>query len=122
MIVYNAALGGTKTDIANVILEFQLYLDHVGPEGADVIINGYSTNEMHVLSMQQAQGEDKSLESQIFGLMQRFMKLQYVELSQEFGRMMKTMKPFVTKKHAKRPVIIHLDDYLGNEQHGIWRL
>lgn len=72
--------------------------------------------------MQQAQGEDKSFESQIFGLMQRFMKLQYVELSQEFGRMMKTMKPFVTKKHAKRPVIIHLDDYLRNEQHGIWRL
>ena len=72
--VYNAALGGTNTDIANVMLEFQLYLDGVGQEGADVIINGYSTNEMHVLSMQQAQGENKSLESQIFDLMQRFIR------------------------------------------------
>lgn len=96
--IYNAAVGGTNTDIANVMLEFQLYLDDVGPKGADVIINGYSTNEMHVLSMQQAQGEDKTLESQVFGLMQRFIH-SYVELRWECGQMIKIMKPVMFQEN-----------------------
>ena len=114
--VYNAALGGTNTEIANVMLEFQLYLDDLGPEGADVIINGYSTNEMHVLSMQQAQGEDRSLESQIFGLMQRFIRGTQTGVWSDDT---KSEAYVVKKKKYKRPVIIYLDDYLGNEQHGI---
>jgi len=114
--VYNAALGGTNTAIANIMLEFQLYLDKIGSEGADVIINGYSTNEMHFLSMQQAKGQEESLEAQIFALMQRFIRGTQTGVWESH----QIPESQALKKQAyKRPTIIYLDDYLGNEQHGI---
>lgn len=96
--VANHATGGTNSKIGDTLMRFELL-----PESSrtpDVIINGYSINDMHVISVTEAQKANMSRADYI------------LEMQQNFAR---TALSF----YACRPLVLFLDDYLGNEQREI---
>lgn len=111
--VENAAVGGTNTEIGRSILEYDL----LGVATPDIIINAYSTNDMHILSMKEAVKKNMTLRDSIFDMAQRFCR---VVLS-------KCMTPRDESKSSRSnedeyrppPLLIWLDDYIGNEQREI---
>lgn len=89
------ALGGTNTATGFVLWES----DFVPPEfkHPDILINAYSTNDMHILTVLEAQEGNTTLREKI------------MEMTQDFVRA-------VMKDGACAPLMLHMDDYLGNEQ------
>ena len=93
-------MGGTNTAVGSQIFEYDLV-----PEEArhpDIVINGYATNDMHVLTVLEAQSGNQTLSQRVF------------EMTQEFVRSVLAPKPCQDK-----PLLLHMDDYLGNEQREI---
>jgi hypothetical protein len=72
-------------------------------QNPDIIINAYSTNDMHILTALEAQSGNQTLREKVF------------EMTQDFVRTVLKRQP--CQDH--RPLLIHLDDYLGNEQREI---
>lgn len=99
--VTRVAMGGTNTATGSRILEFDL----IPPEAQnpDIVLNAYSTNDMHVLTMLEAQSGNQTLQSKL------------LEMTQDFVRTVLQRRPC---GHAP-PLLLHLDDYLGNEQREI---
>ena len=98
--VTKIAMGGTNTAVGAQVFQFDLL-----PEEArdpDIVINGYATNDMHVLTVLEAQSGNQTLGQRVF------------EITQEFVRTVLEDKPCRNK-----PLLIHMDDYLGNEQREI---
>lgn len=96
--VTKIAMGGTNTATGSRILEYNLL-----PEAArdpDVIINAYSTNDMHVLTVQEALQSNVTL------------PILLLDMIQDFCRTVLQRRPC----NRPTPLLIHLDDYLGNEQ------
>jgi len=98
-----AAYGGTNTRGGTTIWEYDMFPDNV--PHPDILINTFSTNDMHVLSMREAQSQNVTLEDGV------------LQMNQEFVR--KVMKPRSDCNERPPPLLLYLDDYLGNEQKGI---
>jgi len=100
--VTKVAMGGTNTETANLILQYGLLPDR----HPDVLIHAYSTNDMYYYTLQSAQHNNITLREETFELVQTFVRL------------------ILKRSHcqnATRPLLIHVDDYLGNEQYKIYK-
>jgi hypothetical protein len=91
--VYNFAIAGSNTATGTALLSF---LSDYLPQPPDIIINAYATNDMHVQSILQAQSSNRTLQELVF------------DMSQEFVR--------AALSCGQPPLLLWLDDYLGNEQ------
>lgn len=67
----------------------------------DILINAYSTNDMHILTVLEAQEGNQTLRDKV------------MDMTQEFVR--SVMK----EGEDCAPLLLHMDDYLGNEQRSI---
>ena len=100
--VTKVAMGGTNTATGNVIWQYDLIPEEA--RNPDIVINAYSTNDMHILTILEAQSSNITLRDKIF------------EMTQEFVRnVLHTCDP-----NQPPPLLLHMDDYLGNEQRTIW--
>ena len=98
---HTLALGGTNTESGVTMWDYALLPDVPYP---DVVINAYATNDMHYNSVQDALARNKTLGQSVF------------ELGQAYVRQL--MTPKQRCGHAP-PLLVYLDDYLGNEQDGV---
>lgn len=96
--ITKVAMGGTNTATGSRILEYDL----IPPEARnpDIILNAYSTNDMHVLTMIEAQSGNQTLRQKL------------LDMTQDFVRTVLKRRPC----GQAPPLVLHLDDYLGNEQ------
>lgn len=93
-------LGGTNTESAIKIWDYDLFpADMPFP---DIVFHGYATNDMHVLSVQEAEKRGITLEDMI------------LEVNQQFVRAI--LKPRASCEDNLEPLLIYYDDYIGNEQ------
>lgn len=99
---HTIALGGTNTESGITMWDYSLLPDDV--PYPDVVINAYATNDMHYNSVQDAIAKNITLERSV------------LELTQAFIRQLLT-----PKKECEHPppLLIYLDDYLGNEQNEV---
>ena len=76
----------------------------------DVLINGYSTNDMHIISLREAEGRNMTVEENTLDVLQQFARLvlRRNELSAK-----------CTQKDIPPMLYLHLNDYIGNEQREI---
>ncbi|KAL7532063.1 hypothetical protein ACHAXR_004407 [Thalassiosira sp. AJA248-18] len=98
---HTLALGGTNTESGVTMWDYSLLGDVPYP---DIVINGYATNDMHYNSVQDAIRKNISLAESV------------MQLSQAFVRQILTPKRGC--QHAP-PLLLYLDDYLGNEQNEV---
>lgn len=99
---HTIAMGGTNTESGITMWDYSLLPgDTPYP---DVVINAYATNDMHYNSVQSALAKNITLERSV------------IELSQEFVRQLLTPK---RECGHPPPLVIYLDDYLGNEQNEV---
>jgi lysophospholipase L1-like esterase len=99
--VTKVAMGGTNTATGSVILQYDLIPEQA--RNPDIIFNAYSTNDMHILTVLEAQSSNRTLRDMIFDMTQAFVR--------------QVLQSCSTKNP---PVLLHIDDYLGNEQRAIW--
>ena len=101
--ITNIAQGGTNSEQGTFIIDYSLFPeDMLQP---DIIIHAYSSNDMHILSMDKANAENKTLYDAVFDNLQEFIRSVLT---------MSTSRPCSNIKNP--PMLIILDDYLGNEQ------
>ena len=96
--VHKIALGGTNTQTGFVMLDSNFLPDEA--KDPDIVINAYSTNDMHILTVLQAQEGNQTLRDKV------------MEMTQDFVRS-------VMKDGPCAPLLMIMDDYLGNEQREI---
>lgn len=100
----------------NAILEFDLL--PIEAKHPDIIIHAYATNDMHLQSFNQ--GENTlSWREKIMTTLQDFIRLAY---NSTVGSCLPTRTSNTVSKLLPQrfpPVVMHLDDYLGNEQRQI---
>jgi hypothetical protein len=98
--VINLSAGGTNTKTGTTLMEFGL----IPPQARDpdIVINSYATNDMHVLTMREAANNNMTLRDKTFTMAQDFTRIVMGDPCPE-----------------KRPLLLFLDDYLGNEQRSI---
>ena len=97
--VHTLAVGGTNTATGQTILEYGILPDDA--DQPDILVNAYSTNDMHVLTLEQANDSGLTIRDLVFGMAQDFTRT--------------VLKPC----QQQRPLLVWLDDYLGNEQREI---
>lgn len=114
--VDKVAMGGTNTETGTAILEYDLLPSEA--KHPDIVINAYATNDMHILTMNEARAGNITLRDKIFDMVQGFVR--------------RVMSPETHQQDAcgggsdqsssswLSPLLVHLDDYLGNEQREIW--
>jgi len=105
--VTKVAMGGTNTATGSVIWQYDLTPEEV--RNPDIVINAYSTNDMHILTILEAQASNTTLRDKTFEMIQGFVR--QVMGSQYCNSDGDEMIP---------PLLMHMDDYLGNEQRKIW--
>lgn len=94
-----ATVGGTNSEAALVVLDYDLV-----PKEVDVVIHAYATNDMHAYTMEAARAKNVTLRERVFELTEQFAR-----------RVLSRCRP----SQGPPPLLIHLDDYLGNEQNNI---
>jgi hypothetical protein len=99
--VHLAAVSATNSATGQVMLEYSLLPEEM--RGPDIIISAYSTNDMHVYTMQEALSQNITLRDKIFGMAQNFTRTALQQCTKE----------------GNTPLLFWLDDYLGNEQREI---
>lgn len=100
--VTKVAMGGTNTATGNVIWQYDLIPEEA--RNPDIVLNAYSTNDMHILTILEAQSSNVTLRDKVF------------EMTQDYVRnVLHTCDP-----DRPPPLLLHVDDYLGNEQRKIW--
>jgi hypothetical protein len=95
--VSRISAGGTNSQVGLHLLKYGSV--SAQDENPDILINGYSTNDMHILTILEAQRQQVTLEDQIFTVLQDFIR--------------------TIADSCNPPLFIHANDYLGNEQRGI---
>eukprot|EP00979_Chaetoceros_neogracilis_P005145 scaffold897_cov185-Chaetoceros_neogracile.AAC.3 len=93
-------LGGTNTESAIRIWDYALFPSDM--PHPDIVIHAYSTNDMHVLSENEAKNRGITLEDMI------------MEVNQLFIRTI--LKPQKDCTDRPPPLLLYFDDYVGNEQ------
>jgi hypothetical protein len=106
-------LGGTNTASASTIWDYSLYNGPV----PDIIIHGYSTNDMHVLTVQDALLKNITLADEIFNVNQHFVRTVLAKNKQTIT--IQSKEGQTESCHTKAPLLLYYDDYIGNEQKGI---
>lgn len=101
---HTLALGGTNTESGITMWDYSLLPGDV--PYPDIVINAYATNDMHYNSVQDAIAKNITLEDSV------------MQLSQAFVRQVLTPKRGC--QHAP-PLLLYLDDYLGNEQNEVMK-
>lgn len=94
-----STLGGTNTESAVALLEYDLV-----PKDVDIVIHAYSTNDMHLYTLESAGRNNVTLRDRI------------IDLTEQFFR---SALQRCRKSKAPPPLVIYLDDYIGNEQNNI---
>ena len=96
--IVSIAAGGTDSGVGKQLIDFDLITKslHGSP---DIIINAYSTNDMHIIAMRNAAAKNMTLADAVFETQQSFVRS---ALSYGCGK--------------DPPLLIFVDDYLGNEQ------
>jgi len=88
--------GGTKTEFSTMLLRYEILPDSA--KNPDIIINSHSTNDMHIVSKDEAvENDSKMLRDKVF------------EMTQDFHRLV--LNSTCTKE---QPLLVWFDDYLGN--------
>lgn len=103
--VTKIAMGGTNTAVGTTIWKYDL----LPPEARqpDVVINAYSTNDMHILTALEASSGNQTLRDRVFVMLQ------------DFVREVLVPPPLACANAPPPPLFLHVDDYLGNEQRAI---
>ncbi|EEC43678.1 predicted protein [Phaeodactylum tricornutum CCAP 1055/1] len=103
--VTKIAMGGTNTAVGTTIWKYDL----LPPEARqpDVVINAYSTNDMHILTALEASSGNQTLRDRVFVMLQ------------DFAREVLVPPPLACTNAPPPPLFLHVDDYLGNEQRAI---
>jgi len=101
---YNIAMGGTNTKVGTDMLKYNLLPDNV-PQQLDIIIHAYSTNDMHISTVQDAESEKLTLDDMVHNMYEKFIRT--------------VLKPRFSCDEKEPPLLLFLDDYLGNEQREI---
>jgi hypothetical protein len=96
-------MGGTNTATGNVIFQYDLIPKEV--QNPDIVINAYATNDMHILTVLEAASSNTTLRDRVF------------EMTQDFVR---HVLHSCDEENRPPPLLLHVDDYLGNEQRKIW--
>jgi len=96
-------LGGTNTESATRMWDYTLFPKEM--PHPDIVIHAYSTNDMHVLSENEALKRGITLEDMIMTVNQDFVRT--------------VLKPPSSCKDRPTPLLLYFDDYLGNEQREI---
>lgn len=99
-LVTKIAMGGTNTAVGTTVFRYDL----VPPESRDpdVVVNAYSTNDMHILTVLEATSGNQTLRDRVMEMLQEFVRT--------------VLSPAECKA---TPLLLHLDDYIGNEQREI---
>ena len=113
--VTKVAMGGTNTATGSVILEYDLIPDNA--RNPDIIINAYATNDMHILTILEAQNQNITLRDKVFDMTQEFVRKVMQQTSSSSSS---TACIHGIRQPKPPPVLLHIDDYLGNEQRKIW--
>jgi len=103
--ITQVTLGGTNTESGITIWDY--FLLPQGTPYPDIIIHGYATNDMHVLSENEAMARNLTLEDMILKINQDFVRL--------------VLKPRKECDGRPPPLLLYVDDYIGNEQQEILR-
>lgn len=107
--VTKVAMGGTNTGTGSVIWQYDLIPEEA--RSPDIVINAYSTNDMHILTALEAESANTTLRERTFEMMQEFVR-QVLNT--------KNCNKKDTNNEPIPPLLLHMDDYLGNEQRKIW--
>ena len=113
-------LGGTNTETGTTIFDYTL-MPH-GIPYPDIVINGYSTNDMHVTSAIEAQKRNITLEEMILQVNQKFIRkvlVPKVVLPVQQSESEQDNKTSKAKCLHRPPLLFYYDDYIGNEQRQI---
>ena len=119
--VTKIAMGGTNTAVGSQIFRYDLL-----PEAArrpDIVINGYATNDMHILTILEMQASGRTLREGVFDMLQDFVRNilrvpdDSCQAHENNGNNQKDGDNGMSGDQP--PLLIHLDDYLGNEQREI---
>lgn len=97
--VHNLAVGGTHLELPTPLIKYWLYPQELLPNGPDVIISSYSTNEQHTYPYR----------------IDTTNTTKFAEIKR------KRVNDFIETVHNSRPCdeppfLMFLDDYLGNQQ------
>mmetsp|Transcript_44225 Transcript_44225/g.134659 ORF Transcript_44225/g.134659 Transcript_44225/m.134659 type:complete len:699 (-) Transcript_44225:20-2116(-) len=95
--VQTITMGGTNTESGIKIWKYGLQSDDY--PHPDVLINAYSTNDVHVNSVAAAEAKNQSLNDALWDLTQQFIR--------------------TAKAGCKPPLLVYFDDYIGNERNEI---
>ena len=109
--VTKIAMGGTNTAVGSQIFKYDLLPDEA--RHADIVINGYATNDMHILTILEMKESGKTLRQGVFEMLQDFVRNMLRTNDASCKTKTQNQNDFGT------PLLIHLDDYLGNEQREI---
>lgn len=104
---HTVTLGGTNTESGSIIWDYSLLSDDV--PYPDVVINAYATNDMHYNSIQDALARNVSLVDNLLNLGQDFIRQLLTPSKGSDG----------CNNSRPTPLLLYLDDYLGNEQNEI---
>ncbi|GFH50439.1 hypothetical protein CTEN210_06915 [Chaetoceros tenuissimus] len=104
--IESIALGGTNTAIGTEAVRYNLL--STTDKVFDVVINAYSTNDVHVDTIKEAREKNLTLEDNLFQMEQDFIRTCLGE-----------NKPC---KLRSSPLVIYYNDYVGNEQKSIIEL
>jgi len=133
-------MGGTNTRAGTKIVEYNLGLEGENSQESeglsfaqdiDVIVNGYSTNDMHVLSMQESQGQNLTHREYVLQIQQEFVRAIYNNYESQVTRFDTERQDCngsngdgdPTEKNRSEsptvPLLLFINDYVGNEQNEI---
>jgi hypothetical protein len=104
--VAKVAMGGTNTATGSVIWQYDLTPEEA--RNPDIVINAYSTNDMHILTVLEAESSNTTLRDLTF------------DMFQGFARKILGTKHCSSSDELIPPLLLHMDDYIGNEQRKIW--
>jgi len=94
--VHNMAIAGSNSQTGQAILEHKMLPKHA--QDPDIIINAYATNDMHIQSVLQAAEGNTTLRELVYDMSQGF------------------IRAALTQSCQQRPLLLWVDDYIGNEQ------
>jgi len=94
--IFNIGSGGTDSQIGKQLINFDLITKSFSGS-PDIIINAYSTNDIHITAMNSATANNKTLTDAVFDMQQSFVRS---ALSYGYGK--------------EPPLLIFVDGYLGN--------
>ncbi|CAB9523611.1 expressed unknown protein [Seminavis robusta] len=119
--VTHIGIGGTNSATGTTLLQFEL-LPPQAAQHPDIIINGYSTNDMHSFTIQEAQLSNLTLGDQIRVMVEDFyrnatMMRHSQQDCQADGDQQSTAEE--QQSTSVPPLVVHFDDYMGNEQRQI---